>query len=221
MGLVPDAAYLSSLLSQTGISPTTHLVVCDDEGGGKAARFIYTLDVIGHDRYSLLNGGLHAWVNEGHPLQSTSNKLPVTKYQAILHEQPVATKTYILDHLDDMAMQIIDARSPAEYMGLKKFADRAGHIPGAINMDWMLLIDRQRNLRLKPDSELRKLLADHGLSSEKATIVYCQTHHRSALTYFVLKYLGYTDVKGYPGSWSDWGNSVETPVEAGQQFETI
>ena len=221
MGLLPDAEHLSALLSQTGISPDSYLVVYDDEGGGKAARFIYTLDVIGHDKYSLLNGGLHAWANEGHPLQSSINKLPVTEYPVILHDEPVATKQFILTHLELTALQIIDARSLAEYTGQKKFAEKAGHIPGAINIDWLLLIDKQRNLRLRSNSELHQLMADRDISRDKATIVYCQTHHRSALTYFALKYLGYTNLKGYPGSWSEWGNSTDTPVELGQQLETI
>ena len=213
MGLLPDGDYLSNLMSQTGISPHDHLVVYDDEGGGKAARFIYTLDVIGHKSYSLLNGGLHAWANEGYELQFAANKLPVSNYSVTLSDEPVANREYILARLDDSTTQIIDARSLAEYLGQKKFAQRAGHIPGAKNLDWLLLMDRQRNLRLKTDSELMQLLAEHDISQDRTTIVYCQTHHRSALTYFVLKHLGYTNVKGYPGSWSDWGNDASTPIE--------
>lgn len=215
MGLIPDAGHLSTVMSQLGVTPDSHIVAYDDEGGGKAARFLYTLDVIGHKHYSLLNGGLPAWANEGHPLESTPNNRPAGHYHTDILGQAVATKEFILSHLNDAAIQIIDARSAGEFDGSKKFAEKAGHIPGAINLDWINLMDRQNNLRLKPDDELNNILHECRIASDLSTVVYCQTHHRSALMYFVLKHLGFKDVKGYPGSWSEWGNSHDTPVECG------
>ncbi|WP_455366310.1 sulfurtransferase [Kaarinaea lacus] len=214
MGLVPDTEQLSKLMSQIGATPDSHIVAYDDEGGGKAARLLYTLDIMGHKHYSLLNGGLHAWANEGHPLETTANKRAASQYQADFHEQPIATRQYIIDHLNTDAVQIIDARSDGEFTGARKMAEKGGHIPGAINIEWLMLMDRQKNLRLKGEEELQKLLSDYGITPDKTTIVYCQTHHRSALTYVALKHLGYKDVKGYPGSWSDWGNNPDTPVES-------
>jgi len=214
MGLIPDAEHLGTLLSQSGVTAKSHIIAYDDEGGGKAARLLYTLDVIGHNKYSLLNGGLHAWASEGHPLESAANTLPSSEYQVEYQQQPVASKQYIIDHLQDSAVELVDARSSDEYTGAKKFAEKGGHIPGATNIDWLTLMDQQKNLRLKNDNELIKLFNEHNISPEKTTIVYCQTHHRSALTYIALKHLGFKDIKGYPGSWSEWGNSPETPVES-------
>lgn len=214
MGLVPGAEHLNAILSQCGVTRESHIIAYDDEGGGKAARLLYTLDIIGHDKYSLLNGGLHAWASEGHPLESTANTLPASDYQADYQKQPVATKQLILDHLEDDSIQLVDARSSAEFTGAKKFAEKGGHIPGAINIDWLELMDQKNNLRLKSDEELNKLLKEQNVSPEKTTIVYCQTHHRSALTYIALKHLGFKDIKGYPGSWSEWGNSPDTPVDS-------
>ena len=216
MGLVPDSEHLAGLLSQAGIQPTDTIIVYDDEGGGKAARFIYTLDVIGHENYSLLNGGLHAWANEGHPLEAKPNKKPPSQYVVKFNPAPVATKESIKDQLGNPDLQIIDARSPEEYSGSKKFAEKGGHIPGAKNIDWLNLMDQQNNLRLKSPDEIAKILQERNISTDKPTIVYCQTHHRSALTYFALKSMGVSDIKGYPGSWSEWGNSPDTPVETDQ-----
>jgi thiosulfate/3-mercaptopyruvate sulfurtransferase len=213
MGLVPDIQQLNDLMSQTGISPDSHVIAYDDEGGGKAARLLYTLDIMGHKNYSLLNGGLHAWANEGHPLESTHNAKPASQYQSSMHAQPIANRQYILDHLNDNSVQIIDARTSGEFTGGRKLAVKGGHIPGAINIDWLMLMDRHKNLRLKSNAELWELFNAQGITPDKTTIVYCQTHHRSALTYIALKHLGFKDVKGYPGSWSDWGNNPDTPVE--------
>jgi thiosulfate/3-mercaptopyruvate sulfurtransferase len=215
MGLVPDTAQLNNLMSLIGATRDSHIIAYDDEGGGKAARLLYTLDIMGHEHYSLLNGGLHAWANEGHPLEATPNRKPASQYQCSRQEQPIATRQYIVDHLNEESIQIVDARSDGEYSGARKMAEKGGHIPGAVNIEWLMLMDRQKNLRLKSETELQNLLNKYGITPDKTTIVYCQTHHRSALTYVALKYLGFRDVKGYPGSWSDWGNSPDTPVESG------
>jgi len=213
MGFIPEIENLGQIMADLGFTNDSHVVAYDDEGGGKAARFTYTLDVLGHEKYSLLNGGLHAWTKEGCPLDATPTKRSVSVYKANIHSHPIATKQYILSKLYDNSIQLIDARSPSEYYGVKKFAEKIGHIPGAINLDWNELIDQQHNFRLKPPEELTKLINDRNIEQSRTTVVYCQTHHRSALLYFVLKYLGYTNIKGYPGSWSEWGNSSDTPVE--------
>ena len=126
---------------------------------------------------------------------------------------PVATRQFILDHLSDDNVVILDTRNPAEYNGVKVFAQRGGHIPGAVNIEWTEAMDKQHDMRLKPEAELRQMLEQHGITPDKTVVVHCQTHHRSAHTYMVLKSLGYENVKGYPGSWSDWGNEPNTPIE--------
>lgn len=214
MGLLPDENHLRKMLSGLGLTPETHVVAYDEEGGGKAARLFWTLDLVRHPHYSLLNGGLHAWANEGHPLTDELVSRPITDYPlSSLDMTPLADRAFILEHLNDPSVILLDARSPEEYSGQKRFAAKGGHIPGAVNLEWTQGMDLHRNARLKPVNELRKLLEAKGVTSDKTIITYCQTHHRSSFTYFMLRVAGYPHVKGYPGSWSDWGNHPETPVE--------
>ena len=215
MGLLPDPEILSQLFSSIGLTANKHVVAYDDEGGGRAARLIWTLDSIGHPRSSLLNGGLHSWLKEKHPVVNTEKKPTPSEYQASIDPTPIADRHFILEHLDDEQVVLLDSRSPEEYRGERKFADRAGRIPGAVNLDWFLVMDKTNNFRLKPLNDLHTLLKERGISEDKTVVTYCQTHHRSALTYFVLKALGYARIKGYPGSWSDWGNREDTPIELG------
>lgn len=217
MGLLPDEETLRSVFSTIGINANTHVVAYDDEGGGCASRLLWTLEMAGHTKCSLLNGGLHAWANEGHPY----NDEPVTPspadFQVKLNPVPSADSTYIRERLENPDTCILDVRSPIEFTGMKKFAERGGHIPGAINMEWTDTMDKGRNLRLKSDDELNSMLSALGITPDKEVIVHCQSHHRSAHSYVVLKHLGYEKLKGYPGSWSDWGNNPDLPVESASQ----
>lgn len=214
MGLLPTESDLSKVLSSIGISKDSHVVAYDDEGGSKASRLLWTLDVAGHKHFSLLDGGLQAWINENHPVSNQKEDISASKYSVTYTNTSASTdKGYILSHLDDSSITLVDARTPGEFEGTDKRAQRGGHIPGAINLEWARAIDQQRNLRLKSNSELLSLYAGKGITPDNEIITYCQTHARSAHSYIVLKYLGYPRVKGYPGSWSEWGNDPDTPIE--------
>jgi thiosulfate/3-mercaptopyruvate sulfurtransferase len=213
MGLLPDDDTLEQVFSSVGINADTHVIAYDDEGGGRAARLLWTLEVAGHRHYSLVNGGLHAWANEGNPCDSTPVTPTPGEFRVMHDDAPSASSDYILERLDSADTRLLDVRSPEEYNGTRKFAERAGHIPGAVNFEWTRAMAQSLNLRFKPDVELKQLLADIGITPDKEIIVYCQSHHRSAHTYMVLKHLGFPRVKGYAGSWSDWGNNPRLPIE--------
>lgn len=213
-GLLPGPEPLTALFSDIGVDAKRHVVAYDDEGGGRAARLLWTLAAYGHTRYSLLNGGLHAWANEGHPLTTDPVMPEKAKFEPRFQDDVVADRSYILGHLNDSGVKLLDTRTPGEYMGTDVRAARGGHIPGAINLNWTDCMDQGRNLRLKPREQLEGMLAERGITPSDTVITYCQTHHRSAHTWFVLKYLGYERARGYPGAWSDWGNQPDTPVES-------
>ncbi|MCE5180371.1 MAG: sulfurtransferase [Betaproteobacteria bacterium] len=217
-GLLPDDEHLAELFSSLGLTPETHVVAYDDEGGGKAGRLLWTLDAIGHRSFSLLNGGLQAWHNEGHTGSSKMTAPPAkTAYEieGKNEKTAVADTPYVLAHLDDPHTVILDVRSANEYLGLTRTALRNGHMPGAVNLDWSFAMDFENNLKLRPKEELEIKLHRLGITPDKEVIVHCHTHHRSAFTYVVLKALGYPRVRGYAGSWSEWGNREDTPVTTG------
>ena len=208
-GRLPELAQLEALFSSLGYQPDQHIVVMDDEGGGWAGRLGWTLDVIGHYNWSYLDGGLHAWAAAGLEFSQEPVEVPPTDVSLTIHREPIAEIDDILAGLDDPNEVVWDVRSAEEYAGLRQAAARVGHIPGAINYDWMYLKDPGNHLKLT--AGLDTTLQELGIA-DKRIITHCQTHHRSGLSYLVGRLLG-LDIRAYHGSWSEWGNRDDTPIE--------
>ena len=115
MGLLPDADSLSHVFSSIGLTPDTHVIAYDEEGGGAAARLLWTLDAIGHEKSSLLNGGLHAWLKEGHPMDDIPVQATPSHYKATIVDTVIADQQFIREHLDDGSIALLDSRSPEAY----------------------------------------------------------------------------------------------------------
>lgn len=213
-GLLPEHELLERVLSAAGIGPATHVVALDAEGGGAAGRLLWTLEAHGHHAVSMLNGGLHAWVGEGFPTESGVPAAPIPGTLTLpMPQGHIADAEHIMAHLGESGFLALDARSADEYNGTAVRAARGGHIPGAVHYEWTRGMDRALNLRLRPLDELRTELDALGVTPDREIVTYCHTHHRSAFSYAMLRILGFERVLGYPGSWSDWGNRRDTPIE--------
>jgi thiosulfate/3-mercaptopyruvate sulfurtransferase len=216
-GALPSLAQLTTLFSELGLTPNTHVIAYDDEGGGWAGRLIWALDMIGHSRYSYLNGGIHAWLKAGLETESGHNTPQASTFTVTALQSGFAlTKDEILARLGQTDFAIWDARSAQEYSGEKVISQRGGHIPGAVNYEWTRGMQADNGLRIQDLDEFRDLLAAMGIDESKEIATHCQTHHRSGFTYLVGKILG-LNIKAYAGSWSEWGNDPSTPVTTGDQ----
>ncbi len=129
-----------------------------------------------------------------------------------LHTPAQALIADVLAHYQDTTHYVLwDARSVEEYKGSRLLAMRGGHIPHAVHYEWTNVTNKDNSLKLRPLAVIQQELAALGIDNSKTVITYCQTHHRSGLSYLVGKLLGF-NIKAYAGSWSEWGNRQDTPV---------
>ena len=214
VGKLPNNETLSQLFSQLGLLDNHHVIAYDDEGGGWAARLLWTLDIMGHANFSYLNGGIHAWLAAGFAT-TTEQTNPTTSDYTVkqINTNNIATVESITPELGKNNFAIWDARSIDEFTGNKAFSLNGGHIPGATWYEWTDLMDKSNHLKLLPLEQIQERLNQLNLTKDKSIITHCQSHHRSALTWLVGKILGYPNVKAYPGSWSEWGNLPNMPIE--------
>jgi thiosulfate/3-mercaptopyruvate sulfurtransferase len=180
---------IEHMFATRGVEPSTPVVVYDDQSGIRAARAFWFLEHFGHPSVRVLDGGFGAW---------TRAALPVTREAAIGQSDSV----------------IVDARTDGEYCGTTVRAARGGAVPGAVHIEWTRNLDPDG--AFKPASELKKMYEDVGVTPDREVITYCQGGYRAAHSYLALRLIGYPRVRNYLGSWKEWGDRMDLPIEVPQ-----
>ena len=211
-GMLPSVETMVAELEKAGISNDSKVVIYDSNSGLWASRLFWALEFLGHRDVHILNGGWNKWVREKRAVQIASYVPPRGKFIPHIQSDFLATEDWILENLTNPDVQIIDTRSPREYAGEDVKAARGGHIPGAVNINWISNLKGDNSKTFAPKEELAELYDSQKISKDKIIVTHCQTGVRGAHTYFVLKLLGYPKVRVYDGSWAEWGNDWKVPV---------
>ena len=219
-----DKSAFEKLLSDKGISNDDTVVLYGGNNNWFAAYAYWYFKLYGHDDVKLLDGGRKKWELDGRTLTTDEVSRPATSYTA-KQDQDTSLRAFRQEVVDAIGNKnLVDVRSPDEFAGKilapahlpQEVAQRPGHIPSALNVPWSKAANEDGTF--KSDDELRELYTSEGLDDGRDTIAYCRIGERSSHTWFVLhELLGYSDVKNYDGSWTEYGSLVGAPIELGSK----
>ena len=216
-----DPEDFGALLGSRGISNEHTIVLYGDRNNWFAAYTYWYLKYYGHDNVLLVNGPREKWISEGRATTTDVPSYEATTFSAKPGDEAIrAKRDEVLDVVRSNGRRLVDVRSPQEYSGEliamagyeQEGAQRGGHIPGAKSVPWAQAVKEDGTF--KSADELRELYGGKGVLNRHPIIAYCRIGERSAHTWFVLhELLGEQDVKNYDGSWTEWGNLVDVPIE--------
>jgi thiosulfate/3-mercaptopyruvate sulfurtransferase len=216
---IPTADEIEDLLSSSGISNSTTIVLYGDNNNWFAAFAFWILKYYGHDKVLLIDGGRKKWLAENKPLSKDVPSYPRAQYSVgQVNPELRAKRDLVLEAVADNSHYLVDVRSTPEFMGeiiappgMTETAQRAGHIPGAVNVPWSQAVKDDGTFKSADD--LAALYGGKGVDTKKEVIAYCRIGERSSHTWFVLKYLlGFDSARNYDGSWTEYGNLIDVPI---------
>ena len=213
-GQIATAAQVSAALSGAGVGRDQTVVLYDRRNNLSAARAYWVLKYYQHSDVRIYNGGTPKWSEDGRALSTETTEYEPSNYRAGPADPEIRTTwQYVVDHTDDPSTLFCDTRGPDEYLGRDVRAERGGHIPGSINVEWTAAVNA--NGTFKSADALAALYGGAGFTPDRQIITYCQSGVRGAHTWFVLSELiGYPNVRNYDGSWGEYGNNPESPIES-------
>jgi thiosulfate/3-mercaptopyruvate sulfurtransferase len=202
---------IEHVLASHGVTSATPVVVYDDQSGIRAARAFWFLEYFGHPAVRLLDGGFTAWTAGGLEITRDAAPPPKSEWTGAREERTIATWRDVRGALEKPDVVILDTRTDGEYCGTTVRARRGGAIPGAVHIEWTRNLTHEGDF--KPARELKQMYEDAGVTPDREVITYCQGGYRAAHSYLALRLLGYAKVRTYVGSWKEWGDREELPVE--------
>ena len=207
--------------SKLGITNDTTVVFYGDKSNWFACYALWLFQYYGHQNVKIMNGGRLKWEKENRPLVKDVPSYAATTYRAKEADKSIRAFRDEVRKQSDSKKPLVDVRSPKEYSGElismpnypQEGATRGGHIHGAVSIPRAQAV-KEADSTVKTPEELRALYEGKNIKPDGEVIAYCRIGERSSLTWFVLKYLlGYPKVKNYDGSWTEWGNLVDAPIE--------
>ena len=218
-----DRETFERVLGERGIGNDTSIVLYGDKNNWFAAYAYWYLKTYGHGDVRILDGGRQKWIDEGREITADVPSPSAKQYKASERDESIrAYRDEVREGLGAKERALVDVRSPGEYAGdliappgyEQEGAQRGGHIPSAASIPWASAV--QDDGTFKTADALRELYGGKGVTPEKEVTAYCRIGERSAHTWFVLReLLGYENVRNYDGSWTEWGNLVDVPIEKG------
>jgi len=218
-GMRPDSEVLAALFGRLGITPSTKVVAYDVGGGQDAGRLIWTLATMGHHTGAVLDGGIATWYQEKRELVAIVPEIAAVEFVAN-HEDYWRVDLEEMQGVlagDGNGALLLDVRSSKEYLGFEGTGPK-GHIAGARHFDWVETLSGPNDARLLPRERLQEMFAARGVEDpEQEVIIYCQTAHRAAQTWALLRNMGFHKVRMYDGSIAEWGFRQNLPLVVGDQ----